>query len=132
MLFLTVASSSGAALAQLYPGGPVDPRDIIDQLDNSTDANLEVEGTTYYKLCEIRRFFCGGTQTAMAGAAIFIVGLLTIIGKMNWQTVIIIMVGIAIFTSAELVAETLTSFPPTVGVVYSCYCINNFTHLLSF
>ena len=116
-----------------YPGGPVDPRDAIDQyghIISSLDPNnpmpqLEVQQTTYFKLCEIRRFFCGKIQTVLVAAAIFVIGVLLIVGKISWTSVIVIITGIAIFVSAEYVTLLITKFPPNIGVIYSCFCLKS-------
>ncbi len=123
-LFALVMFCSGEAYAApTYPGGPQDPRDAIDQFGDVTGVpKLEVTNTTYFKLCEIRRFFCGKVKTVMVAAAVFIVGLLVIIGKMTWTRLIIIMSGVVIFSSAEYITTNLTTLPPNLGVIYSCYC----------
>jgi type IV secretory pathway VirB2 component (pilin) len=117
------SNATNCSTGVLY-GCPQDPRDVIDQAGNIAGVNgLEVENTTYFKLCEIRRFFCGGVKTVIIGVAIFAVGLLVIIGKITWARVIIIMSGVAIFSSAEYLTISLTSLPPNLGVIYSCYCL---------
>lgn len=126
LMFYSLDSYSGPT----YPGGPADPRDAINQYGDliSDPSNplpkLEVENTTYFKLCEIRRFFCGKIKVVMVACAVFIVGLLIIIGKISWMSVIAIIGGIAIFSGAEYVAITVTTLPPNLGVIYSCYCFS--------
>ena len=118
--------SSESYSGPTYPGGPVDPRDAFDQYgDIINDPNiktLEVNNTTYFRLCEIRRFFCGKVKIVMIASAVFIVGLLIIIGKITWMRMMIIISGIVIFSSAEYVTMQMTSLPPSLGVIYSCYC----------
>ncbi len=115
---------------------PVDPRDVIDDAGNATGdlvgyTGLEVEDTTYFKLCEIRRFFCGTTKTVIVATAIVILGLLVIMGKIKWTHVIVVLAGVSIFSSAEYFMISLTTLPPNLGVIYSCYCIEGMTDLFT-
>jgi type IV secretory pathway VirB2 component (pilin) len=118
-----------------------DPRDVVDDATELLNApHLEVHDTTYFKLCKIRRMFCGKTKVVMVAIAVFIVGVLIIAGKITWMRVMIIITGIVIFSAAELVTLKLTSFPPSLGLVYACYCnplqidaaFNEFVRALTF
>ncbi len=130
-LFVVIFHAEGAyAQVNLYPGGPSDPRDWIDEFDHLTGQELEVHKTTYFKLCEIRRFFCGKAKVVMVAAAVFTIGLLIIIGKITWYRVIVVVFGMVLFLSAELVAIQLTTFPPSPGVVYACYCFENMEQIV--
>ena len=131
-IILVMCYSFGAqAAGPTYPGGPMDPRDALDQYGNIiSDPNnplpeLEVQNTTYFKLCEIRRLFCGKVKTVMVATAVFIVGLLVILGKISWTSVMVIITGVVIFAGAEYVTITLTTLPPNLGVIYACYCFPN-------
>lgn len=121
-------SFSTTALPWPYVTG--DARDVLeqlgDQLENGTGINvMKVDDTAYFKLCQIRRMFCGNAKIAVIGIAVFIIGFLLVIGKLKWITLITVMSGLVLFTSAETVAVSLVSLPPNLGVVYSCYCIES-------
>jgi hypothetical protein len=117
--------------AQLWPGGPVAPQDVIDDVGNVVGVGLEVENTTYFRLCEIRRFFCGKTKLVLLAAAIFTIGLLILIGRISWTQVLVVAIGYIIFSSAEYMAIQLTTLPPNLGVVYSCYCLDTLGGVIS-
>jgi hypothetical protein len=112
-----------------FPNFNGDARDVLealgDQLENGTGIDvMKVDDTAYFKLCEIRRMFCGTAKAAVIAIAVFIIGFLLVIGKLKWITLITVMSGLILFTSAEIVAVSLVSLPPNMGVVYSCYCID--------
>ena len=121
LLFLIPESSN----AQIYPGGPTDPRDQADEILGMFDVTMGVNNTTYYRLCEIRRFFCGYTKMVMISIAVFAMGVLLLIGKLDWSRALIIVTGIAIFMGAETLAINMTRMPPNLGVIYACYCFDS-------
>lgn len=139
------ALGSGGGGAQLpdcvtLPNQVVSPQDAVALLDDCvTGVDADVHNTTYFRLCEIRRFFCGKVKTVLIATAIFIMGMLILAGKAKWNHALIMVIGIIIFSSAEWITIQLTTFPPNFGVVYSCFCIDewtdiytNFTRLFSF
>jgi type IV secretory pathway VirB2 component (pilin) len=133
------ASSGGLPPCVTTPNQIVSPQDAVALVGSCLPQNLEVNNTTYFRLCEIRRFFCGTVKTVMIAASIFIMGLLILTGKAKWTHALILTTGIVVFAGAEWITIQLTTFPPNFGVVWSCFCIdtwsdivNNFTGLFSF
>ncbi len=131
-------SSGGLPPCVTMPNQIVSPQDAVALVDSCIPGNLEVNQTTYFRLCEIRRFFCGKIKVVFIATGIFIMGLLILTGKAKWTHAVVLVVGIIIFSSAEWLTISLTTFPPNLGVVYSCFCIDdwsdvitNYTNLIS-
>lgn len=113
------------------PNQVVSPQDAVALVGNCMPVNLEVNKTTYFRLCEIRRLFCGKIKTVMIATSVFIMGLLILTGKAKWTHALILATGVVIFSSAEWVTIQLTTFPPNFGVVWSCFCIDDWTNTFS-
>lgn len=129
LITLSYSEISFASTTLPWPYVSGDPRDILEQIDDQIEGQfgvdiMKVNDTAYFKLCEIRRMFCGKAKVAVIAMAVFIIGFLLVIGKLKWISLITVMVGLVLFTSAETVAVALVSLPPNLGVVYSCYCID--------
>lgn len=56
---------------------------------------------TEFRICKIRRLFCGRVAVLIISIAIFIVGFLMVIGKLNWGIALFSIAGIVIFYNAE-------------------------------
>ena len=61
---------------------------------------------TEFRICKIRRLFCGRVAVLIISIAIFIVGFLMVIGKLNWGIALFSIAGIVIFYNAEGIART--------------------------
>ena len=61
---------------------------------------------TEFRICKIRRLFCGQTAVLIISIAIFIIGFLMVIGKLNWGIALFSIAGIVIFYNAESIART--------------------------
>ena len=119
------SSKSFAESSLPWPYVTGDIRDVIEGIEQTLGSDvIQVDDTAYFKLCEIRRMFCGTAKVAVISIAVFTIGFLLVIGKLKWITLVTVMGGLVLFTSAETIAISLVSFPPNLGVVYSCYCID--------
>lgn len=54
-----------------------------------------------FRICQIRRFFCGKTGAAIVAFAIFCAGVLVITQKLHWAPAILIIAGILTFYNAR-------------------------------
>jgi type IV secretory pathway VirB2 component (pilin) len=59
---------------------------------------------TEFKICEIRRLFCGSMAVAVAGISIFLIGVMILAQKIHWGTAILMIAGIIVFYNAEDIA----------------------------
>lgn len=84
-----------------------------------------VEGELSKKICDIRRLFCpskGGF--VLVAFAVFFAGMLVIGGKMHWTVLLLVAVGIGIFSRAEKVPKLMTV--NEVQLHGSCDCSSGF------
>jgi len=121
----------GLAGCVTMPNQLVSPQDIAAAVDACIPGSVDVHDTTYFRLCELRRFFCGKVKLVLIAAAITIMGFLIVTAKAKWTHAVTLVVGIVIFSSAEWITIHLTTFPPNIGVVYSCFCIEEFSDVVS-
>jgi hypothetical protein len=121
LYFFTFNPSSAFAVSGFDPTSG-DIRDQLDVVGDVMGANLEVNNTAYFKICEIRRFFCGTPSVVITAGAIFWLGLMIIMGKARWTHAMVIVIGLTIFNSAGKIATQLTTPPPSLGVMYACFC----------
>jgi type IV secretory pathway VirB2 component (pilin) len=61
---------------------------------------------TEFRICKIRRLFCGRTAVLIISIAIFTVGFLMVIGKLNWGIALFSIAGIVVFYRAEDIARS--------------------------
>ena len=86
------------------------------------------EDNLWYKLCQFRHAFCGRTATALVAVVVLTVGVLVLIGKIQWCNIIIVAAGVIIFTGAEKLAAIIdnTPFDRNIEGHYlqdsPCYC----------
>jgi type IV secretory pathway VirB2 component (pilin) len=82
------------------------------------DSTYASGATTYSiggQICKIRFLFCGAVRATLCALAIIMVGLMTIAGRMQWGTAVIILLGMTLFANAEFFAVMFTSNP-------RCFC----------
>lgn len=60
---------------------------------------------TEFRICKIRRLFCGKTAVLIISIAIFTVGFLMVLGKLNWGVALFSIAGIVIFYNAEAITR---------------------------
>ncbi len=61
---------------------------------------------TEFKICQIRRIFCGKMAVVTVAFAIFLMGIMLMDNKLSWPLLLIIIVGIVVFVSADKLART--------------------------
>ncbi len=60
------------------------------------------------KICDIRQLFCGGLGIGIATFAIFSLGILAMRGGIHWSLVLIVIIGLILFVSADIFVSDLT------------------------
>ncbi len=56
---------------------------------------------TEFKICQIRRIFCGKTAQVVIAIAVFIIGIMLLNQKLHWGTALVMIVGMIIFYNAS-------------------------------
>ncbi len=92
----------------LFPG---------ESLANTTD-----QKTVYEEICEVRKYFCGAAGVGIVTGVIVVIGILLFSGKVDISVVMVTLVGIVVFISADLLIEAMFNPPAGAGVVQSCRC----------
>jgi type IV secretory pathway VirB2 component (pilin) len=59
-----------------------------------------------FKICQIRRIFCGKTATVIIGISIFIIGVMLLNNRLTWPTAMLMIIGMIIFYRAEYIADS--------------------------
>ncbi|MDX1949721.1 MAG: TrbC/VirB2 family protein [Rickettsiales bacterium] len=71
------------------------------------------------KLCELRQMLCGGGfGIALVTAVVLTIGVLALIGKINWPFIIIMVCCIIVYMSAHQITSML------INEDVNCECIN--------
>lgn len=59
------------------------------------------QSKTEFKICQIRRIFCGNLAVAIIAISIFVLGVMLLNNKLHWSTAMIVIIGISVFYYAE-------------------------------
>ena len=97
---------------------------IFDVLEQPGLMFLPAQTKTEFKICQIRRIFCGNMAIAIVAFAVFLVGILVMDRKISWPILLTITVGIVLFVNADKVARTFgkQNWVVWVGANPMCNC----------
>lgn len=76
-----------------------------------------------WRICKIRRLFCGRVAILVITISIFTIGFLMVIGKLNWPVSILMLTGCLIFFYAPLLANAMKmSVGGSIAVIFNPMC----------
>ena len=59
------------------------------------------QSKTEFKICQIRRIFCGKTALVIVAISVFIIGIMLLNNKLQWWTAMLMTIGMIVFYNAE-------------------------------
>jgi len=80
---------------------------------------------TEFKICEIRRIFCGKLAFVIVTISIFLMGMMIMVNKLHWSTAMLIIAGMLIFLKPESIVTMFGKADSLVFVLNptcSCSC----------
>ncbi len=92
--FLVLVSVPQRAVSMPAIWGAMPPGTIVPMMSQSE-----------FRICQIRRFFCGRTGMVIVAFAVLCLGILIVNQKMHWAPAILILTGIIIFYNAREVGQ---------------------------
>jgi len=76
----------------------------------------------YEDLCQIRKLFCGAVGMVIVTFVITTIAISIFLGKFSWNSIIVTLVGLALFIGAENFMNNIFTPPPGSKVVEKCSC----------
>jgi type IV secretory pathway VirB2 component (pilin) len=75
-----------------------------------------------WRICKIRRIFCGKVAVIVITISVFTIGFLMVIGKLNWPMSLLMIFGCLIFYYAPQVANAMQHASGRAFVIFNPMC----------